>query len=95
MLHLELVGETCSCWETLVSLSVFGASGAESHGGCKPEPGRERKRCCSVLDLDTTMEIKSGNCTISFCVPLVIVTRQLQWDPASVEAVPTETPHDF
>lgn len=46
-------------------------------------------------DLDAAMEIKSGSCIISLCVPLMIVTRQLQWDTASVEAVPTETPHDF
>lgn len=94
-LRLALAGQACCCWEAVVSLPVFGASGTESHGGCKPEPGREGKRCCSVLDLDTTMEIKSGSCIISLCVPLVIVTRQLQWDPASVEAVPTETPRDF
>lgn len=72
----------------------------QSFGGRIPwrlqiRPGWEGKRCCSVLNLDTAMEIKSGSCINSLCVPLMIVTRQLQWDPASVEAVPTETPYDF
>lgn len=48
-----------------------------------------------MLDLDTSVEIKSGSCVISLCVLLMVVTRQLQRDPASVEAVPTETPHEF